>query len=175
MRLLLATDGSACASTAAELVAGTRWPADITVDVLRVIDPIPSTWAFAPVPDLQATHEQLRAEALDAVNETAAQLRRHGLRSTATVLLGPEAPTIVHRATTTDATMIVCGSRGTRTSPLRAARIGIGGGRRQRWVLGPRRPSPDGEQRGPRRRRVCERDGRGASRHEPADVRGTDT
>ena len=112
MRLLLATDGSACASTAAELVAGTRWPADITVEVLRVIDPIPSTWAFAPVPDLQASHEQVRAEALDAVNETVAHLRGHGLRSTGTVLLGPEAPTIVHRATTTDADMIVCGSRG---------------------------------------------------------------
>ena len=112
MRLLLATDGSAGASIAADLVAGTRWPADVTVDVLRVIDPIPSTWAYAPVPDLQATHDQLKSEAHEAVDEIAAHLRGHGLRSTGTVLLGPEAPTIVHRATTTDTDMIVCGSRG---------------------------------------------------------------
>ncbi len=37
MRLLLATDGSTCASTAVELVATTPWPVDTTVDVVRVV------------------------------------------------------------------------------------------------------------------------------------------
>ena len=112
MRILLATDGSACASVAEDLVAGLPWPADTTVEVVRVVDPMPGTWAYAPVPDLQAMHEQLLAEAHEGVDRTTARLSADGLRSTGLVLRGEEAPTLVDRATTTRTDLVVCGSRG---------------------------------------------------------------
>jgi nucleotide-binding universal stress UspA family protein len=112
MRLLLATDGSTGAATAAGLVAGLSWPAGTTVDVVRVVDTMLSTWAYAPVPDLQVPHEQMLLEARQSVDLTAAHLRSHGLRATSVVLQGPEIPTLVDRATTTAVDLVVCGSRG---------------------------------------------------------------
>jgi nucleotide-binding universal stress UspA family protein len=113
MRLLLATDGSAGASTAVDLVAGLSWPSDTTVDVVAVVDHAsPVTWAFAPVPDLQGYHEQLASDALQTVNEAMTRIRSHGLRATAKVLHGREAETLVQRAIETEASLIVCGSRG---------------------------------------------------------------
>jgi nucleotide-binding universal stress UspA family protein len=112
MRLLLATDGSAGASTATDLVAGLPWPTETTADVVRVVDPIPSTWAYAPIPDLQAFHEQLMAEAQQEVDAIASRLRGKGLHATGHVLLGSEAPALVHRATQTHVDLVVCGSRG---------------------------------------------------------------
>jgi nucleotide-binding universal stress UspA family protein len=113
VRLLLATDGSAGASTAVDLVAGLSWPDDTIVDVVAVVDHTsPVIWAFAPVPDLQGYHEELASDALQTVNEAVTRLRGHGLRATARVLNGREAETVVRRAAETETSLIVCGSRG---------------------------------------------------------------
>jgi|GEM_PF-2490290 len=113
MRLLLATDGSAGASTAIDLVAALPWPADLLIDVVAVVDHTsPMTWAFAPVPDLQGFDAERSSDALQAARDAAARLAHHGLRSTAMVLHGREAATIVGRAIDTEASLIVCGSRG---------------------------------------------------------------
>lgn len=113
MRLLLATDGSAGASTAVDLIAALPWPADMLIDVVAVVDhSMPMTWAFAPVPDLQGYDADRSADALHAAREAAARLAHHGLRATAKVLHGREAETIVQRAIETETGLIVCGSRG---------------------------------------------------------------
>lgn len=143
MRLLLATDGSTCASTAVELVATTPWPVDTTVDVVRVVDRLLSTWAYAPVPDLQVPHEQIDAEAHEAVDRIAAQLREHGLAATGVVLDGPEVPTLVDRAASTDTDLVVCGSRGRghlRSMMLGSVSAGVAG-RAPCSVLVARHPS----------------------------------
>jgi nucleotide-binding universal stress UspA family protein len=112
MRLLLATDGSGCASTAVELVAGSPWPAETTVEVVRVVESIPNSWAYAPVPDLHEMHEQVMAEARQGVDETVARLRAQGLAASGLLLMGPEAQSIVDQAATIGADLVVCGSRG---------------------------------------------------------------
>jgi nucleotide-binding universal stress UspA family protein len=112
MKLLLATDGSVGASTAEDLIAGVAWPTDCSVDVVRVVDTMLSTWAYAPVPDLAEPHEQLMTEARHSVDRTVSHLRGHGLDVTAYVLQGPEIPTLVDHARTHAADLVVCGSRG---------------------------------------------------------------
>ncbi|MCY7417590.1 MAG: universal stress protein [Chloroflexi bacterium] len=113
MRLLLATDGSAGASTAIDLVAALPWPTDMLIDVVAVVDHTsPMTWAFAPVPDLQGFDAERSSDALQAAQAAAARLSHLGLRATARVLHGREGETIVQRAIETEASLIVCGSRG---------------------------------------------------------------
>jgi nucleotide-binding universal stress UspA family protein len=112
MKLLLATDGSTGASIAEDLVAGIPWPDHTTVDVVRVADLMLSTWAYAPVPDLQEPHEQLMSEAHDSVDRTVAHLRSHGLDATGFVLQGPPIQMLVEHARTNGSDLVVCGSRG---------------------------------------------------------------
>ena len=113
MRLLLATDGSAGASTAVDLVAALPWPQDLFVDVVVVLDhSSPVTWAYAPVPDLQAYDDDRTAEAVRTAEAAAARLGLHGLEATGRVLHGREAEAIVEAARQTRADLIVCGSRG---------------------------------------------------------------
>lgn len=112
MRLLLATDGSAGAATAVDLVASVPWPDGTAVDVVRVVDTLLSTWAYAPTPDLQIPHEQLIAEGRQTVDQVARQLRDRGLRASGFVLQGPEVPSLVDQARRSGADMVVCGSRG---------------------------------------------------------------
>ena len=104
MKLLLATDGSAGASIAEDLVIGLPWPDHTTVDVVRVVDTMLSTWAYAPVPNLEEPHELLMSEARSSVDRTVAHLRGHGLGAdvhlpgrTRTVV-GPAAGTGQHPA-----------------------------------------------------------------------------
>ena len=112
MRLLLATDGSAGAQVAADLVAGLPWPEDTIVDVVRVLDTLASNWASAPTPDLHISYERLVSEARQTVDQTARRMRSYGLRSAGFVLNGPEVPSLVDQATDTGVDMVVCGSRG---------------------------------------------------------------
>jgi len=113
MRLLLATDGSAGASTAVDLVCALPWPPDLSVDVLVVLsDTSPVTWAYAPVPDLQAYDDDRTAEALRTAQATAARLGEHGLEASGRVAHGHESDAIIDAARQTKADLIVCGSRG---------------------------------------------------------------
>ncbi len=112
MKLLLAIDGSAGASIAEDVVVGIRWPDGTTVDVVRVVDAMLSTWAYAPVPNLQEPHEQLMAEARDSVDRTVTRLRSYGLDATGFVLQGPEVSALVDHAAANGSDLVVCGSRG---------------------------------------------------------------
>jgi nucleotide-binding universal stress UspA family protein len=112
MKLLLAIDGSAGASVAEDLVAGLPWPEGTTVDVVRVVDAILTTWAYAPVPNLQEPHEQLMTDARDTVDRAVMRLQSHGLDATGFVLQGPEIPAIVDHAAANGTDLVVCGSRG---------------------------------------------------------------
>ena len=119
MRLLLATDGTPGALTAVDLVAGARWPSDLVVDVVAVVDAsAPSAFAFAPVPVVHGYDEERTANALATAREAAARLGRHGIIASARVIHGREADAIVQRAIETETSLIVCGSRG--HGPLRA-------------------------------------------------------
>ena len=113
MRLLLATDGSAGASTAVDLVCALPWPSDLSIDVVVVLDhSSPMTWAYAPIPDLEAYEGDRMAEALRTAQSAAACLGLHGLQATGRVLHGSEAEAIIDAAAETRADLIVCGSRG---------------------------------------------------------------
>ncbi len=113
MRLLLAIDGTPGALTAVDLVAGLRWPSDLVVDVVAVVDPgAPTAFAFAPVPVVHGYDEERSANALATAREAAARLGRHGIMASARVIHGREADSIVQRAIETEASLIVCGSRG---------------------------------------------------------------
>jgi nucleotide-binding universal stress UspA family protein len=113
MRLLLATDGTPGALTAVDLVAGLRWPSDLVVDVVAVVDAgAPVAFAFAPVPVVHGYDEERTANALATAREGAARLCRHGIIASARVLHGREADAIIQRAIETEVALIVCGSRG---------------------------------------------------------------
>lgn len=112
MKLLLAIDGSPGASIAEDLVVGLPWPDGTTVDVVRVVDAMLSTWAYAPVPNLQEPHEQLMAEARDSVDRTVTRLRSYGLDATGFVVQGPEISALVDHASANATDLVVCGSRG---------------------------------------------------------------
>jgi nucleotide-binding universal stress UspA family protein len=123
MRLLLATDGTPGALTAVDLVAGVRWPSDLVVDVVAVVDAgAPTAFAFAPVPVVHGYDEERTANALATAREAAARLGRHGIIASARVIHGREADSIVQRAIETETSLIVCGSRG--HGPLRARLLG---------------------------------------------------
>lgn len=123
MRVLLATDGTPGALTAVDLVAATRWPSDVVVDVVAVVDArSPMPFAFAPVPVLHGYAEERAANALAVAREAASRLARHGVMATAHVLHGREADVIVQRAIETEASLIVVGSRG--HGALRARLLG---------------------------------------------------
>ncbi len=112
MRLLLATDGSADAQVAADLVATLPWPEGTTIDVVRVVDTMASAWAYAPVPDLHVPQEQLMAEARQGVDQTVMHLRSRALGATGFLAQGPATSALLDHATTNGTDLIVCGSRG---------------------------------------------------------------
>ncbi len=123
MRLLLATDGTPGALTAVDLVAGLRWPSDLVVDVVAVVDAgAPAAFAFSPVHVVHGYDEERTASALATAREATARLGRHGIMASARVLHGREADAIVQRAVETEASLIVCGSRG--HGPLRSKLLG---------------------------------------------------
>ncbi len=121
---ILATDGSAGARLATDLVAGLPWPAGTEVEVLAVTD----TGALLPMPlmavpgDTSALSDAVRESERDSAASAVRLLEDHGLSATMTASMGRPGDAIVHRATDTQADLVVCGSRG--RGPLAALLLG---------------------------------------------------
>jgi nucleotide-binding universal stress UspA family protein len=117
MRILLATDGSACSDAAVNELCARPWPNDAAVEVLHVI------WTRLPmIPDpafaFAAAHETLlmesRNRAPELVDGVAARLRaaHPDLRVTTKVVEGTPKTAIVDEAVAWHADLIVLGAHG---------------------------------------------------------------
>ncbi len=112
-------------ATATDLVASLPWPVGTEVEVLAVTD----TNALLPMPlmavpgDTQALSDAVREWSGDSAASAAALLEDGMGRSRpVTLSMGRPADAISHRATDTQADLIVCGSRG--RGPLAALLLG---------------------------------------------------
>lgn len=116
LRLLVATDGSDCASTAVELVAAIPWSPGSTVEVIGVAEPravltgLP--WLVAPAIDIDRTQAAVRDGARRTVMAARDRLRAAGLAAEARVEDGRASDLIASVAADVAADLIVVGSRG---------------------------------------------------------------
>lgn len=109
MRVLVATDGSASARIAVELVRTLRWEAGTALHVLDVLPPLPSTAALG----LPAVRASLEAISRDQLHEVGVVLQREGLTIEETVVRSESvAHVIVAKASDWKADVVVTGSRG---------------------------------------------------------------
>lgn len=114
MRVMLATDGSAPADVAVNLVASCRWPADTSIDVVGVLDAVallPAPFAPSPV-NVQPLEDALNDQLTEAIDQTAGQLRAGNVSVTTTLRVGRPIECLLERAMEIRADLIVCGSRG---------------------------------------------------------------
>jgi nucleotide-binding universal stress UspA family protein len=116
MRILLATDGSASAGLAVDLVAGIPWPEGSTVRVVSVIatgaGPYGGPWLAVAVLQAESLARELRQTAENDVEEARSRLARPGLAVLTEVIQGRPATAIVNAAQAFDADVLVVGSRG---------------------------------------------------------------
>lgn len=103
MRILFATDGSACSEVARDLTASLAWPAASVVRLLTVLQPVHGT---------DDEHAGLQTAADELVAEAAGAFRADGLEIQRAVLRGRPASRIVEDAAEFGADLIVVGSRG---------------------------------------------------------------
>jgi nucleotide-binding universal stress UspA family protein len=107
--VLFATDGSAAAQTALELVGSLRWPDGTVLRVLQVLPPSP----IIVGPDAADRHEALSAAARRALDDLAGPLRRSGRTVEEQLVRGaPVADLIVADARQWNADLVVVGNRG---------------------------------------------------------------
>lgn len=116
MRVLLATDGSASAGVAADLVAGIEWPAGTAIRIVEAIETgaalFGGPWLAVAIDDAERLEAELRREAEQAVEQARGRLSRPGLEVVGEVLRGRPATTTISDAKDFDANLIVVGSRG---------------------------------------------------------------
>jgi nucleotide-binding universal stress UspA family protein len=127
MRVLLATDGSASAAVAAELVGNVRWPTDTSIEVLRVVgedgqDLVAGPWPAATL--RFPTDDQARAvqDAEDALVAVVEPLQKLGLKTTHFVLRGRPADALLDWIGWHRPDVVIVGSRG--VSPLERTLVG---------------------------------------------------
>lgn len=113
MRILLASDGSTGASVAEALLCSLTWPAGTEVEVVMVVGPRPPPpFTYALLPDLTAYEGSMRADAASVVGSAAERIAAFGLATKACVLRGRTVDRLVEHGLATDASLIICGSRG---------------------------------------------------------------
>jgi nucleotide-binding universal stress UspA family protein len=116
MRVLLATDGSACAEAAVDLVAAIDWPDPTTVDVVTAVASgvaiFGGPWPPVPPIDTAEFDADLRAHASSILDATAAKLAPSKVTVTTASAAGRAADVIVNAADDNGSDLIVVGSRG---------------------------------------------------------------
>lgn len=113
MNIVLGIDGSASSEIAADLVAAASWPEGTRVRLVAAYE-APTDWVSV-VPEvalLEDSHEEIRAELCDALDEQAARLRARGLVTECVVRRGRAASVLLEAAEEPLADLIVVGSRG---------------------------------------------------------------
>ena len=116
MRVLYATDGSAQAELAGDLIAGIGWPHGSVVRIASAVDTgavffgVP--WAPAVPASMDAVEDRLSGDSERAVKEAAQRLAAAGIETECWVLKGRPASVIVDEAAEWRADVIVMGSRG---------------------------------------------------------------
>lgn len=118
MKIILATDGSACSEAAVEEVVRRRWPSGTEVRVVSVAEQ-PAPLVAEPYMVASGYFEEAervsRQQAREAVARSAAKLREtgdRGLQVSEEVLSGSPKRTIVEESESWDADLIVVGSHG---------------------------------------------------------------
>ena len=116
MRILVATDGSECASVAVDLVASMAWPPDSIVHVVEAVPSGPAVFGgpwppLGPV-DTTAFDADIQQHAEQNLDDARARLVAPGRSVETSVASGRAAGVIVSLAEQTDADVIVVGSRG---------------------------------------------------------------
>ena len=116
MRVLYATDGSAQAELAGELIAGIKWPRGSVVRVASAIDTgavfFGAPWAPAVPASMDEVEDRLTDDGQRAVKEASQRLTEAGIEVECWALKGRPASVIVEEATEWRADLIVMGSRG---------------------------------------------------------------
>lgn len=116
MRVLIATDGSACAEVAIDLVASIDWPQPTTVDVVMAVSSGVAIFGgpWPPIPPIDTTvfDADLRAHASGILDAAAAKFDPAKVTVTAASAAGRAADVIVSTADDKGSDLIVVGSRG---------------------------------------------------------------
>lgn len=118
MKILYATDGSACAATAGRLLAALPLPPDTSITVLSAVPepgwtPVPPLGAEASsYPLMEQVAAQEHAEALRTAESAAAPLRERGLSVTVHVRRHKPVEAILEQAREDGSDLIVVGSHG---------------------------------------------------------------
>jgi nucleotide-binding universal stress UspA family protein len=116
MRVLLAVDGSEPAGLGVDLVANVAWPTGTEVLVAESIESgaglFGGEWPALAIPEANRVEAEVRAEADRTVCQVQERLARPGLNVHAVVLRGRPASSIVDRARSMPADLVVIGSRG---------------------------------------------------------------
>lgn len=110
MRVIVATDRSAGASSALRLVGSLSWPTGTAIDVVGVLEPLPEI-GLVPLGPVPPTEGEI-VDTLAALDRDAEPLRRPGITVRAHCFVGSPAQRIGEAAVSLDADLIVVGSRG---------------------------------------------------------------
>ena len=116
MRVLYATDGSAQAELAGELIAGIEWPRGTVVRIVSAIDTgavfFGAPWAPAVPASMDEVEDRLTNDGQRAVKEASQRLVAAGVEVECWALKGRAASVVVDEASEWRADLIVMGSRG---------------------------------------------------------------
>lgn len=116
MRVLVATDGSACAEVAVDLVASIAWPVPTTVDVVQAVSSgvavFGGPWPPIPPVETAAFDEDIRRQGQSTLDRAAAKIAGEGRSVETAIASGRAADVIIALAEENGADLIVVGSRG---------------------------------------------------------------
>ena len=116
MKILLATDGSACSDAAVKEVTRRPWPEGSFLKVLTVLEPpippTPETWAV-PASYFEEIETALRKQGQNIIESALQDLKTNKTLSLSSIIvLGSPRPVILDEAESWGADLIVMGSHG---------------------------------------------------------------